>query len=75
MRSSGSGSIHGGDSSLLNQILLEVFGISEPLDFRQLYPMWVIIIANGFIGASFAMIILTSAIPQHTGPPVPRRTL
>ena len=61
-------SIHGGDSSLVNQILQEVFGISAPLDIRQLYPMWVIIIANGFIGASFAMIILTSAIrsiPDH----------
>ena len=61
-------SIHGGDTSLLNQILLEVFGISEAIDLRQLHPMWVIIIANGFIGASFAMIILTSAvrsIPDH----------
>ena len=61
-------SIHGGDTSLLNQILLEVFGVSEAIDLRQLHPMWVIIIANGFIGASFAMIILTSAvrsIPDH----------
>lgn len=61
-------SIHGGETSLVNQILLEVFGASQSIDVRQLYPMWVIIIANGFIGASFAMIILTSAIrsiPDH----------
>ena len=61
-------SIHGGDTSLVNQILTEVFGVSEAIDLRQLHPMWVIIIANGFIGASFAMIILTSAIrsiPDH----------
>ncbi len=60
--------IHGGDTSLVNQILTEVFGASEAIDLRQLHPMWVIIIANGFIGASFAMIILTSAvrsIPDH----------
>ncbi len=61
-------SIHGGDSSLANQILIRVFGLAEEIDLRQLYPMWVIIFANGFIGASFAMIILTSAIrsiPEH----------
>jgi inositol-phosphate transport system permease protein len=61
-------SIHGGDSSLVNQVLINVFGFTEPIDLRQLQPMWVIIIANGFIGASFGMIILTSAIrgiPEH----------
>jgi inositol-phosphate transport system permease protein len=61
-------SIHGGDSSLVNQVLINVFGYTEPIDLRQLQPMWVIIIANGFIGASFGMIILTSAIrgiPEH----------
>ena len=61
-------SIHGGDTSLVNQILMSVFGLEGPIDLRQLEPMWVIIFANGFIGASFGMIILTSAIrgiPEH----------
>lgn len=61
-------SVHGGDTSLVNQILMGVFGVTNPIDLRQLQPMWVIIIANGFIGASFGMIILTSAIrgiPDH----------
>ncbi|MFQ5623020.1 MAG: carbohydrate ABC transporter permease [Paracoccaceae bacterium] len=61
-------SIHGGDTSLVNQVLMGVFGATDPIDLRQVHPMWVIIIANGFIGASFAMIILTSAIrgiPDH----------
>ena len=60
--------IHGGDTSLVNQIVVNVFGAEEPIDLIQLEPMWVIIFANGFIGASFAMIILTSAIrsiPEH----------
>ena len=60
--------IHGGDSSLVNQVLSNVFGLDGKVDLRQLHPMWVIIFANGFIGASFAMIILTSAIrsiPDH----------
>ncbi len=61
-------SVHAGDTSLVNQILMRLFGAEKPIDLRQLEPMWVIIFANGFIGASFAMIILTSAIrgiPQH----------
>ena len=61
-------SIHGGETSLVNEILTGFFGATEPIDLRQLQPMWVIIFANGFIGASFAMIILTSAvrgIPDH----------
>ena len=61
-------SIHGGDTSLVNQILKNLFGSEKPIDLIQLEPMWVIIFANGFIGASFAMIILTSAIrsiPEH----------
>jgi inositol-phosphate transport system permease protein len=60
--------IHGGETSLVNQILMGVFGWAKPIDLRQLHPMWVIIVANGFIGASFAMIILTSSIrgiPEH----------
>ncbi len=61
-------SVHGGDSSLVNQVLIHVFGTTDAVDLRQTAPMWVIIFANGFIGASFAMIILTSAIrgiPEH----------
>lgn len=61
-------SIHGGETSLINEVWMGLFGASEPIDLRQLQPMWVIIFANGFIGASFAMIILTSAIrgiPEH----------
>jgi len=61
-------SIHGGDTSLVNQVVMGAFGANGPIDLRQLHPMWVIIFANGFIGASFAMIILTSAIrgiPEH----------
>lgn len=60
--------VHGGDTSLVNQILMGVFGFPEPIDLRQHHAMVVVIIANGFIGASFAMIILTSAIrgiPEH----------
>ena len=61
-------SVHGGDTSLVNQVLMHLFDAEEPIDLRQTSPMWVIIFANGFIGASFAMIILTSAIrsiPEH----------
>lgn len=61
-------SVHGGDSSLVNQILINLTGATEPIDLRQTQAMWVIIFANGFVGASFAMIILTSAIrgiPDH----------
>ncbi len=61
-------SIHGGETSLVNQVLMNVFGATEAIDLRQIQPMWVIIFANGFVGASFAMIILTSAIrgiPHH----------
>ena len=61
-------SVHGGDTSLVNQVLIHLFGIEKPIDLIQKSPMWVIIFANGFIGASFAMIILTSAIrsiPEH----------
>jgi inositol-phosphate transport system permease protein len=54
------------DYGLLNQILQ---GLGLPLaDLKSNAPMVVIILANGFIGASFGMIIFTSAIrsiPQH----------
>ncbi len=54
------------DFGLLNQALT---GIGLPLaDLKSNQPMMVVILANGFIGASFGMIIFTSAIraiPQH----------
>ena len=60
-------SIHGGETSLWNQVAMRL-GAAGPMDLRQMQPMWVIIFANGFVGASFGMIILTSAIrsiPEH----------
>ncbi len=54
------------DYGLLNQAAA-FFGI-PPMDPKSATPMLVIILANGFIGASFGMIIFTSAIrsiPQH----------
>jgi inositol-phosphate transport system permease protein len=54
------------DYGLLNQILV---GLGVPVvDLKSLAPMAVIVLANGFIGASFGMIIFTSAIrsiPDH----------
>lgn len=54
------------DYGLLNQLLT---GLGLPLfDMKSDAPMTLIILANGFIGASFGMIIFTSAIrsvPEH----------
>ena len=54
------------DYGLLNQMLA---GLGfPPLDLKSDAPMLIIILANGFIGASFGMIIFTSAIrsiPDH----------
>ncbi|MBI3498665.1 MAG: sugar ABC transporter permease [Proteobacteria bacterium] len=54
------------DYGLLNQILV---GLGMPrLDLKSDAPMLVVILANGFVGASFGMIIFTSAIrsiPEH----------
>lgn len=53
---------------LLNQILMTVFGLTQPLDLKTQAPVALIIVANGFIGASLGMIIFTSAIrgiPEH----------
>jgi inositol-phosphate transport system permease protein len=53
---------------LLNQIVMPVFGLTEPLDLKTSMPVVLIILANGFIGASLGMIIFTSAIrgiPEH----------
>jgi inositol-phosphate transport system permease protein len=55
------------ENGLLNQVLINLFGL-DPIDPRADHPMLVIIIANGFIGASMGMIIFTSAIrsiPEH----------
>jgi inositol-phosphate transport system permease protein len=54
------------DYGLLNQILGGL-GLAA-IDLKSDAPMLVVVIANGFIGASFGMIIFTSAIrsiPQH----------
>ena len=55
------------ERGLLNQILVHVLGMA-PIDLRGNHPLFVIILANGFIGASLGMIIFTSAIrsiPEH----------
>jgi inositol-phosphate transport system permease protein len=55
------------ERGLLNQILVHVLGLA-PIDLRGNQPLFVIILANGFIGASLGMIIFTSAIraiPEH----------
>jgi inositol-phosphate transport system permease protein len=56
------------ETGLLNQILMTLFGLDEPLDPKTQMPVTLIIIANGFIGASMGMIIFTAAIrsiPEH----------
>lgn len=53
---------------LLNQILMRVFGLDAPLDPLSQAPVVLILLSNGFIGASMGMIIFTSAIrgiPEH----------
>ena len=55
------------ERGLLNQILIHVFH-AAPVDLRGNQPLLVIILSNGFIGASLGMIIFTSAIrsiPDH----------
>ena len=54
------------ERGLLNQII-SVFGI-ESINMKLDAPMMLIVFANGFIGASIGMLILTSAIrsiPEH----------
>ncbi|MEX2276415.1 MAG: sugar ABC transporter permease [Cucumibacter sp.] len=56
------------ERGLLNQILMTLFGLEIPLDLKTQAPIALIIISNGFIGASLGMIIFTSAIrgiPDH----------
>ncbi len=55
------------ERGLLNQIVTHAFGM-PPIDLRNDHPLLVIILANGFIGASLGMLIFTSAIrsiPEH----------
>ena len=58
------------ERGLLNQILVHVLGM-PPIDLRANQPLLLIILANGFIGASLGMIIFTSAIRSNCrcGPP------
>jgi len=56
------------EAGLLNQILMTFFGLDQPLDLKETAPISLIIVANGFIGASMGMIIFTAAvrgIPEH----------
>lgn len=56
------------EAGLLNQVLMTVLGLDQPLDLKTQAPVALIIISNGFIGASLGMIIFTSAIrgiPEH----------
>jgi inositol-phosphate transport system permease protein len=60
--------INPSDVGLLNQFLMHVLGLTRPLDLTTSAPVVLIIIANGFIGASMGMIIFTAAIrgiPEH----------
>ena len=54
------------DYGLLNQGLVAL-GLA-PVDMKSNAPMLLVVLANGFVGASFGMIIFTSAIraiPEH----------
>ncbi len=60
--------INPSDIGLLNQFLMHMLGLAKPLDLMTSAPIALIIIANGFIGASMGMIIFTAAIrgiPEH----------
>ena len=60
--------INPSEFGLLNQVLIQVFGVVDPVDVLTNAPVVLIIFANGFIGASMGMIIFTSAIrgiPEH----------
>ena len=55
------------DRGLINQVWAGFLG-REPVDLLSNHPMMLIVLANGFIGASMGMIIFTSAIraiPEH----------
>ncbi|MBB5537713.1 carbohydrate ABC transporter permease [Rhizobium giardinii] len=56
------------EAGLVNQVLMQAFGLDAPLDLLTSAPIALIIISNGFIGASMGMIIFTAAIrsiPEH----------
>ena len=60
--------INPSEVGLLNQVLMRVLGLNKPLDLMTAAPIALIIISNGFIGASLGMIIFTAAIrgiPEH----------
>jgi inositol-phosphate transport system permease protein len=53
---------------LFNQVMMRGLGLEAPLDLLTSAPIALIIFSNGFIGASFGMIIFTAAIrgiPEH----------
>lgn len=55
------------DRGLINQVVVGWLGM-PPVDLLSNQPMLLIVLANGFIGASMGMIIFTSAIraiPEH----------
>lgn len=55
------------ERGLMNQVLTGALGL-PPVDLMSDHPMLLIVLANGFIGASMGMIIFTSAIraiPEH----------
>lgn len=55
------------ERGLLNQIVIHGLGMA-PINMRLDHPMMLVVLANGFIGASLGMIVFTSAIrsiPQH----------
>jgi inositol-phosphate transport system permease protein len=54
--------INPSEFGLFNQILIQLFGVVQPVDLLSDAPVALIIIANGLIGASMGMIIFTSAI-------------
>ena len=60
--------INPSEVGLLNQVLMRVLALNKPLDLMTAAPIALIIISNGFIGASLGMIIFTAAIrgiPEH----------
>ena len=60
--------INPSEVGLLNQVLMRVLGLNKPLDLMTAAPIALIVISNGFIGASLGMIIFTAAIrgiPEH----------
>jgi inositol-phosphate transport system permease protein len=60
--------INPSEVGLLNQVLMHALGLEAPLDLLTTAPVALIVISNGFIGASMGMIIFTAAIrgiPEH----------